>query len=254
MSLCSFLYTVFFSCEHHLLVHGYFEVYGKKHFGILRGHSCYFLQFISIFHFMFLWFLRSSATLVTSGRTLLNCSLKETVQGIFQWLPMPQGLFEQEVTAWRYGNIKVCILYGISWGCGIPTFPKNAAKCLPEGMWTIYFYTKFLCSHVPVIFHTWITCWQVIFSFGTCLSHVWNRQILCQITQLDLLCSFMSFLKSIFPLEESNWWELLFVSQASEARLFKTLLLWEPRLLNSQEKILFVFRSQFLCSNVTCLF
>lgn len=156
------------------------------------------LQFSPIFHFMFLGFLESFATLLASVRA--PSALKGIVQGFFWCLPMPQGLSEQEDTAWRYGTIKVLHSVLNFLGMWDSPSPKNAAKCLPEGMWTTSFYTQFLHSYAPVIFHTWITCWQVIFSFGTCLSHIWNRQILCQIAQLDWLCSFMAFLKSTFPL------------------------------------------------------
>lgn len=69
-------------------------------------------------------------------------------------------------------------------------------------------------------------------------SPMFEMQVCCQIAQLDRLCSFVSFPKSIFHigmnLTSDNFFFLLL--HPRHLRLLKTLLLWEPRLLKSQKK------------------
>lgn len=183
VSYCTGKNTVF-SCEHHLQVHGYLSSLWKKTFWYFKGATSSIQP-----HFMFLGFLQpcllqwEPLALFSEG----NCT--GLFPGDFQSL---KEYLNRKILPREMATQRSAFCMEFLGDMGFPLFLKTKQNAFLRDCELLISAPNFFA---PM---SWITCWQVIFSFGTCLFHVWNREI--QIVQLDWLCSSVSFLKSIFPL------------------------------------------------------
>lgn len=154
------------------------------------------LQFNPIFHFMFLGSLETFATLLTSVRA--PSALKGIVQGFSGAFPCPKDCQSRKILPADMAPWRSAFCMGFPGDVGFPLLLKmlqNASLRECELLISTLNFFIPCSSHLP---HLRYLLTSHLFIWNLPLPYL--IQILCQIAQLDWLCSFMAFLKSTFPL------------------------------------------------------